>query len=193
MIITIDTDTLGSTGLTPNEYVYLMCLGSGHETPSALGLSYSRLIGMNYIIRNSEGIPSITDYGALTLGMIAGTTIRNSQVVSDPLMDIPSWIDEYRNLFPAKIRSGGYPVRGSKKGCLRKMEKFVRENPQYTKDTILASTAEYVNSRNKVGYQHMKIADYFIEKDGVSMLAAECEWYLSNEVTSDESAWGRDV
>lgn len=191
MIITIDTDTLATTGLTPNEYVYLMCLGSGHELPSALGITYSRLIGMNYITRDIEGLPSLTDTGALTLGLIAGTTIRAAQ--SDPLMDVPSWIDEYRELFPAKIRSGGYPVRGSKKGCLRKMEKFVREHPQYTKDIILAATAEYVSGRSRVGYQLMKIADYFIEKDGVSMLAAECEWYLSNEVIGDESAWGRDV
>lgn len=90
-------------------------------------------------------------------------------------LNVSNWIDDWYNLFPSKVRSGGYPVKTDKKGCLKKMIKFCDNNPEYSKEIIFKATEFYINSAREKEYQYMKLAPYFIEKDGVSMLAGECD------------------
>ena len=85
------------------------------------------------------------------------------------------WIDEYRNLFPVGIRSGGFPVRGDRKGCIKKMKAFLELYPEYTKEIILKVTKNYVEMKKLEGYAYMQLAHFFINKEGISSLASECE------------------
>lgn len=193
MIVTIDTDSIKELGITPNEYVYLASIVNEIELEGHfLGIKTARFISRELLIADEKGNVSPTEK-AFNLFQIP---VRGVTVPTDPRMNVPAWIEDYRKLFPKGVRSGGYPVRGSKKGCLLKMERFVKDNPQYTKDMIMNVTAEYVDRKRRQSYQHMKLADYFIDKDGVSMLAAECEEKMSDIQTSDEPGivdWGRDV
>lgn len=97
-----------------------------------------------------------------------------------------SFIEAYREMFPKGVRSGGYLVKGSKGGCVRKMKKFLETHPEYTQDTILQATKAYVNRKGKEGWKFMSLAHNFIEKDNISQLEVECENIVSNnQVVAD--------
>jgi hypothetical protein len=97
------------------------------------------------------------------------------------------WINEWLEMFPKGVKSGGYYIKTDLNGCRKKMRKFTSTHPEYTKETIIKATQNYINRCEHNGYQYMKIAPYFIEKDGVSMLSGECEAIITNidEYTND--------
>lgn len=84
------------------------------------------------------------------------------------------WIEEWRNIFPQKVKSGGYPVRGDKEGCLSKMNTFINKY-KYPKDVIFEATKLYVEKKENERWAYMQLAHYFILKNGTSTLAALCE------------------
>ena len=71
------------------------------------------------------------------------------------------FIEEYRNLWKGlKVGSMGSP-----NACKEKMLRWMRENPNYTKEDILKAAKIYINSLNN--YQYLQAAHYFIyKKDG---------------------------
>lgn len=101
-----------------------------------------------------------------------------------------AWIEDWYDLFPKGIKSGGYYVRTSIKECDKKMFRFLTDNPTFTKDLILAATKNYVEDMKSKSYSMMKLAPNFILKDGVSMLSGCCEAYVegvnSNQDTYNE-------
>lgn len=96
------------------------------------------------------------------------------------------WIEDYRNKFPKGILTGNRPVRGDKQGCLKKMNAFLKANPEITKEQIFAATDLYVQKSKANGYDRMTCADYFIEKNGASMLSSYLET-LSEETVKPYS------
>jgi hypothetical protein len=90
-------------------------------------------------------------------------------------VSVKELVDKYRDLFPKGVKSGGYRVKGSKQGCLKKMEKFVKEHPEYSFDLILEATQQYIERKRAEGWRYMNLSHFFIEKNGVSQLEAECE------------------
>lgn len=95
--------------------------------------------------------------------------------------NVLEWIDEFREIFPKGVRSGGLPVRGDKQSCLKKIRKFLKEYTEYDKDLILKATKNYVENKARDQYNYMQTAHYFIYKNNTSTLAAECENILENE------------
>lgn len=71
------------------------------------------------------------------------------------------FIEEYRNLWKGlKVGSMGSPM-----ACKEKMERWMKENPNYSKEDILKAARIYINSLNN--YQYLQAAHYFIyKKDG---------------------------
>ena len=71
------------------------------------------------------------------------------------------FIEEYRNLWKGlKVGSMGSPM-----ACKEKMERWMKENPNYSKEDILKAAKIYINSLNN--YQYLQAAHYFIyKKDG---------------------------
>ena len=71
------------------------------------------------------------------------------------------FIEEYRNLWKGlKVGSMGSPM-----ACKEKMLRWMKENPNYTKEDILKAAKIYINSLNN--YQYLQAAHYFIyKKDG---------------------------
>lgn len=101
--------------------------------------------------------------------------------------NIEDFVNEYRNLFPRGEISGGYPVRGDKRGCIERMQKFLKLYPDYSREVILEATRNYINRKEKEGFRYMQLAHYFILKDKISNLAGECEMILDNNLNSDRN------
>lgn len=195
MIITIDTEKLSSYKVSPNEYVYLAKLSS---LPGLLANVTIHEVSSGVMRKDmltiDDGFAYITDKGKK---MLEDCKIKVEHE-SAPLVttkiphDIMSLTHKFREMFPVGVRSGGYLVRSTRNSCLAKMKAFKRKYPEFDDKIILKSTHEYINRKAREGYAHMKLAPYFIEKDGVSMLAAECEALLDNS-SVEQDDWGKDV
>jgi hypothetical protein len=100
--------------------------------------------------------------------------------------DVEVWIDEWIDIFPRGVKSGGRLLRGDKISCLRKMKMFLKEYP-YKRDTILEATRKYINSKREEGFQYTRCAVYFIYRidssrsDKISDLATWCEQALHEQ------------
>lgn len=102
----------------------------------------------------------------------------------EPKIPPVTWIDEWVELFPAGVRTGGKLVKSDRKGCENKMNKFMKSYPAYRdKDLIFNVTREYVAEFAENDYMFMKSAIYFIDKlhEG-SELAGRCEEYLNKDI-----------
>lgn len=114
------------------------------------------------------------------------TTERIAVAGVDQLKDavgVETWIDEWLDIFPRGIRTGGKLLRSDKGSCTRKMISFIKEY-KYDKDTIFAATKAYMEAKRQEGYAFTRCATYFIYraetsyKDKTSDLATWCEQVL---------------
>jgi len=89
-------------------------------------------------------------------------------------------LGEWLELWPAEVVWNGNKVRTDAKYCVNKMQKFVAENPQYTKQTIFAATKLYLQEQESKGWEYTQQAHFFIEKRGFpSKLEAYCAQVLA--------------
>lgn len=108
----------------------------------------------------------------------------------DP-QDVDTWIDEWIDIFPRGVKSGGRLLRSDLPSCLRKMKIFLREY-KYSKETIMQATRNYINSKAKDAFAFTRCAVYFIYRveggsrgsDRTSDLATWCEQTLHDGETS---------
>lgn len=145
--IIIDLDLLSSLNITPNDYCFLYA-------------RYFNLIdfedSVNFDRLEAEGYIKLADKIVLrekAKSLLEGTMTPKIEGVSE-------WIDDFRGLFRGK-KIGSM---GDKKSCIKKMDKFLNENPEVTKEQIMTSTERYINSERKNNYMYLQRADYFISK-----------------------------
>jgi len=100
--------------------------------------------------------------------------------------NVTTWIDKWWALWPDGIKSSNYYIKTDKNGCIKKLEKFRRKYPQFTASLIIQATENYINRMSLAGYSFMKLAPYFVEKDGMSTLAGECEQIISETLNKNE-------
>jgi hypothetical protein len=96
-------------------------------------------------------------------------------------LEVANWIKEWLDLFPKGVKTSGYYVKTDLTGCRTKMLRFVKNNPQFNKDVIFEATNAYIKDMEQRNFDRMKLAPYFIEKDGISMLAGYCDQVLNSE------------
>jgi hypothetical protein len=108
--------------------------------------------------------------------------------------NVENWITDWYELWPTGIKSGGYYLKTDKKGSLRKMKNFLINNPEYTRELIMKATQNYLLEQSIKGYSYTKLAPYFIIKDGISVLAGECEVLENNLdlIENNHQAYGED-
>jgi hypothetical protein len=82
----------------------------------------------------------------------------------------------YQKLWPEKIMSGGRPVRQGPMSLTKKLTVFLNKNPKVTEQQILDATERYIATKKKENYAFMACSDYFIDKNGNSLL----ESYITN-------------
>jgi hypothetical protein len=98
---------------------------------------------------------------------------------------VREWIEEWVNIFPSGIKSGGKPVRSDAKSCLPKMISFVKEY-KYDRDLIFYATREYIKQQSFKNYDYTRCAIYFIDKQGQgSDLATWCEQCKNADLTKE--------
>lgn len=106
--------------------------------------------------------------------------------------DPETWIDEWVDIFPRGVRSGGKLIRSDRAGCLRKMKMFIRDY-KYDRATIMTATRRYIDIKAREGYNYTRCAIYFIYKtekskaDEHSELAAWCEEVLASPERNPEN------
>src|SRR5687767_1565373 len=113
-------------------------------------------------------------------------------VVREPILSgSVNWIEEWLDLFPRGVRSGGKLLRADAQSCLKKMEIFIKTYPAYTKEVIMEATRRYLEDRAAVNYEYTRCAVYFIyrmERQGgetISDLASWCD-QVAHEKNSPE-------
>ena len=103
----------------------------------------------------------------------------------EPITNFAILISDFRDLFPAGTQDAGRALKGSRAGCIRKMKKFLKDNPNYSEAHILDATAIYLGEfrRNQKDWRFAMNADYFIEKNGGSTLETYCEMLENGEIS----------
>jgi hypothetical protein len=97
------------------------------------------------------------------------------------------WIQGWCNLFPEGVRSGGYNVRSKPEECIKKMQNFCKQHPDYTEKIIFEATIAYLKEQYTKGWEYTKVASYFISKLGQpSLLEQYCERILQGVPTKIE-------
>ena len=188
-IIPIDVKKLTELKISIEDFVILYLLAEGE-----------RYIAKEYLKAASKDIPyfmlrllktGLVEKINESSSIIGVSNIKPSQAFRELFSnyssheDVEKWIDEWYELWPVGIKSGGYYLRSDKAGSKRKLKKFLESHPHYTKEVVLEATKNYLNEQSIKGYQYTKLAPYFIGKDGLSVLAGECEHLLETGEVSD--------
>lgn len=154
--------------LTPNEFVYLSMIFNGLEPLECLLDTRFPLQQKGFIETKIDGI-LITKK---TIDLFIKKPSKKEQAKSE---DIYGFVEKYRSIFPDKIKSGGRLIKSDSFACIKKMKAFKLKFKQFSEEQILQATTNYINSKKKDSYNMCTCADYFIEKNGASMLASYCE------------------
>lgn len=178
MKINIDTDILLKQKLSIEEYVVSFMINNKKDGFFQLA-RYARMFPVS-----EETVKKIEDRGLVKfkkdLGKDGLYSIFSIEASSDfdeliSTEHLSSWIQEWVDLWPKGIQSGGYRIRPSLNEAQAKMKRFCNIHPEYSKETIIEATKNYIDRFSIKGYNYIKLGKYFIFKDNESTLADECE------------------
>ena len=165
-----------------SKYVILYCLYNHQEpilddfddfsTSKRFMVLYIELMKDGFVTENGDEYIFKLTPKAITLMEEINQILKPEEKEADKVDD---WIQEWIELFPSGVKTGGKLVRSDKKSAHLKMKKFVK-NYKFDKDTIFKATQSYLQDRERNGWQYTKAAVYFIDKrDEGSGLAEWCE------------------
>lgn len=97
-----------------------------------------------------------------------------------------SWIDDWINLWPKGVKSGGRPVRGNKTSIVEKMNRLLK-NSNWKQEDIIDVTRLYIKQKEASQWQFITCADYFIIKNGSSLLEALLEEFDRDEFSNSQA------
>jgi hypothetical protein len=180
MELNINLTTIQENSLTPTFYCYLVCLYTKTQFP--------------WDITDNQ-LKILEDLGFIKLtvdGPIIKPLFQQKFKSHLSYLEVESWIEDWRNLFPSKVEISGRPVKGSKQGCLKKMKVYLKNNPSVSKEEIFEATRIYIWKKKREDYNFMTSADYFIEKNNVSLLDALVEQYREVPNTLQELEQGNN-
>ncbi len=129
------------------------------------------------------------------IGVLSNYRLHVKKKKSNKVADDSDWekfVDQFYELWPKGVKSGGYAVRSGKDSCSSKLKTFLKEHKEYTPLIVLAATENYIQRCKQNNYQFMRLAPYFITKDGISTLQTCCEDVLKG-VNYDKSSFSTEV
>jgi hypothetical protein len=92
------------------------------------------------------------------------------------------WIEEWTELFPKDKKSNGHLIYNKPKDCVSKMQTFVKDNPNYTKELIFAATEAYLHEREEEDWAYTRTASNFIHhRVNGGLLATWCEKLINEK------------
>lgn len=161
----LDLNFLKEQNITPEEFIALIYINNNGGTTKEVLISlqekqFVKLIDQEVILREKSKL--LLDFLSIENNYSnykEKKIIKKSNRVINEGFD--EFIEEYRNLWKGlKVGSMGSPI-----ACKEKMERWMKENPNYSKEDILKAARIYINSLNN--YQYLQAAHYFIyKKDG---------------------------
>lgn len=197
--ITVPMRLLAEIKLGPSLYCYLYTLNKGKPfevvEPTVRNKmdTYLQQHGWLVLLPNA---PKLTPK-AVAMLIDAERNVTTPPVVQAPVTKayklVPDWIDDWRALWPAKIKSGGRRVRGDKQGVTKKMTAFLCTYPKTTKEQIFEATKQYLHEKRQVDWKMITCADYFISKNNTSLLAGSVEDVTESGTNYTESSGADSV
>jgi hypothetical protein len=205
MTVEINIEKLLDYGVTINQYLFLQFVyQQQHQMFEAYLTVFDDAViddGKKKIIHfyNKDDLDYLISLGYLNLKKAElGYRFSNMEVTSkyiDHFIEKPfvskiakekveDWIDEWYELWPKGVKSGGYLVRSDKNGCLNKMKSFIKTY-KFDKEIIIRATKDYINHLRMSNFAYIQIAHYFISKNNSSNLAAACEDVLNKLETKE--------
>jgi hypothetical protein len=132
---------------------------------------------------NKKLLKIIDESKKITIKNLEVTEIFSNFVIEEfkTFLEVDEWFNEWYNLFPEKVKSGGYRVKSSPLKCKSNLKKFMHQNQSFDKDLIIKATNKYVEEFKLKGFSYMKIAPYFIYKDNISTLEDYCNQVLEGD------------
>lgn len=88
--------------------------------------------------------------------------------------------------FPKGVKSGGYLVRSGFTDFEKKLRKYIETHKTHTFEIIEKAFTIYIEKSKRNNWQYMKLAGYFINKEGVSTLESLCEELINNPEVNGE-------
>lgn len=168
-----DYEKILDLGITPNQQFLLELIDSKNKDLFARYVAIDRedkLKNDLYILWTKNFIEGFDEINYLisfdNLKIVKSTVKSKVALISED----PFYMECY-NTFPAEVKTGGYPVRSDKKAFVAKLQKFEKEYPEFTRDTIKKAFEYYVSESRKNGYNFMSTAGYFISKQDSSKVA----------------------
>jgi len=163
----LDFNFLKEQNIKPKDFLLLTQLNHGEEGSdfyedfeSLQDNGYIKLIGEDFIIREKGRL--LLDFLSIESSY---SNYKEKKIIKKSTRTIndgfDKFIEDYRNLWKGlKVGSMGSP-----NACKEKMERWMKENPNYSKEDIIKAAKIYINSLNN--YQYLQAAHYFIyKKDG---------------------------
>lgn len=191
----VDVERLVDYGIPLNQY--LLCQLVYQQESKILNLyleqfdkfvtksDFDNLISKGYLELHSESKGFVFSNLSITKKFIDQFIEKQTKSKLDKEC-VEDWIDIWYNLFPKGVKSGGYLVRADKNGCLTKLKKFCKIYPEFTKEIILKATSDYLDYYRMKNWKFVSLAHYFVMKDGMSILAGQCELIL-DKINSGKS------
>lgn len=156
MKIEIDLEILKNLNLSPSEYVVLYLIDKGiNDFQNELIIN--SLIKKGYLNENKNLIQNLFNSNSCK-----------------------HWIDEWLSLWPSFILPGNYRVSGNRNEVINRMNKFIKENPNFNKDIIIKATENYLNRQRNQGWAYTKKNSKFIKDTDGSILEGECLAIIEN-------------
>ena len=159
------------------------------EKFSLLDFEYLKRLGLvEFLYENNYMITDAEKERKSKILESYNTTSRYTEILSptQTKKEIKTdWINEWYDLWPRGVKSGGHYVRSSMSACERKMKAFLK-NTEFEKETIMDATKAYIQDRAQQQYSYMQLSHYFIYKDGVSALETWCDNLKEGSVTVND-------
>lgn len=105
---------------------------------------------------------------------------KSSRSINDGFEE---FITQYRNLFKG-LKVGSM---GSHNSCSDKLSRWMKENPQYSKEDVLKAARIYINSLDN--YQYLQQADYFIYKKDAYGEQSRLSNFIDENEINNNSDW----
>jgi hypothetical protein len=180
--IEFNLELLEINDLAPNEYVHLYLLFNG--------ISH-KVFGDEQITLDSKGFIRITPEGIIITKKGVDVFAKKSKKEAAKQEDLYEFVEKYRQLFPDGIKSMGRIAKTDAYSCINKFKSF-KKKFKFTEEQILEATRQYIALKKRVNYDKITCSDYFIEKNGASMLASYCE-NLNKQTNYERTSQSGDI
>lgn len=152
-------------------YAYLICIKESREFPWTISEVTKKAV-IAHLIEN--GFIKVNGDAVILKGKALELLDVEPQEDIISLNTCDSWIDDWIALWPKGVKSGGRPVRASKATVVKKMNSLLL-NKKYKVEDIIDCTKAYISEKEAARWAYISCADYFIKKDGSSLLEALLE------------------